>query len=46
MAASERLLEVWLQLAGELGAAPSELAEIRQAAPRPQGGMLGTAPQQ
>ncbi|KIY99426.1 hypothetical protein MNEG_8536 [Monoraphidium neglectum] len=47
VAASERLLEVWLQLAGELGAAPAELAAIRQSAPRSGGpdgsGLLGTA---
>ncbi|KAI8464908.1 MAG: hypothetical protein J3K34DRAFT_438762 [Monoraphidium minutum] len=46
VAASERLLEVWLQLAGELGAAPAELGAIRQSAPRSAGnGLLGTAPQ-
>lgn len=47
VAAAERLLEVWLQLAGEMGAGPEELAAIRSAAPRGGGGgggQLGTAP--
>jgi len=47
VAACERVLEVWLQLAGELGASPAELAEIRLAAPRPAGSSarIGTAPE-
>ena len=29
VAASERLAEVWVQLAGELGASPDQLAAVR-----------------
>jgi hypothetical protein len=45
VAAAERVLEVWLQLAGEMGAPPAQLADIRRAAPGAGGGLLGTAPQ-
>jgi hypothetical protein len=41
------VLEVWLQLAGELGASPAELGAIRSAAPRApapaSGELLGSA---
>ncbi|GBF95905.1 sorting nexin 2A-like [Raphidocelis subcapitata] len=43
VAAHERLLEVWLQLAGELGASPAELGAIRSAAPRTMGAATGSS---
>jgi hypothetical protein len=41
VAASERLAEVWVQLAGELGASPEQLAAVRTGS----SGMLMTAAQ-
>lgn len=41
VAASERLAEVWVQLAAELGASPEELSAVRINS----GNTLGTAPQ-
>lgn len=44
VAAAERMAEVWVQLAAELGAGPEQLAQVRVSGGAG-AGLLGTAPQ-